>query len=463
MFGLSLYRIELGKDDMIRFIGLNNYFVRLPIDKEIIESIPRTLFFAAITTAVTLPLALITALVLNRTFRGQGLLFLAVLMPWAIASVVAGVFFQFIFDTHFGIVNGILITVGLIQEPINWLQDTTQAVIIAIIAQAWRSAPLLAILMLAALRTIPDTLYRAAKMDGATAWESFRFVTLPGIKSTLIVVGILQIIVGLQVFDLLYSLTNGGPGRATYVLIYAIYNLAFRDVSLGYASAITVILFFIIVLASMLLLLFQVRRRRQIGPAEDEDVELAAAMRNSARLDRSAAAFAEQTRSASARRGAAAETPAVQAPARRRQGPVRRRVSRRCSFFFLAPIAWIAIASIQTEDALKSMPPAALTGPLARRLRPPDQRAELAGLVLREPLDGGADGDPYDRDRGAGRLLAGPLQPAGQAHDPGGPDLPADAPGHRHGDPGAADLPDPRAEGHDRLAGDRERRVLDSR
>ena len=215
VFGLSLYRIELGKDDMIRFIGLNNYFVRVPIDKEIIESIPRTLFFAAITTAVTLPLALITALLLNRSVRGQGLLFLAVLMPWAIASVVAGVFFQFIFDTHFGIVNGILITLGLIQEPINWLQDTTQAVIIAIVAQAWRSAPLLAILLVAALRTIPDTLYRAAKMDGATAWESFRFVTLPGIKSTLIVVGILQVIVGLQVFDLLYSLTNGGPGRVT--------------------------------------------------------------------------------------------------------------------------------------------------------------------------------------------------------------------------------------------------------
>ena len=105
----------------------------------------------------------------------------------------------------------------MIQEPINWLQDTTQAVIIAIIAQAWRSAPLLAILLLAALRTIPDTLYRAAKMDGATAWESFRFVTLPGIKSTLIVVGILQVIVGLQVFDLLYTPDQRRPraGRRT--------------------------------------------------------------------------------------------------------------------------------------------------------------------------------------------------------------------------------------------------------
>ncbi len=78
--------------------------------------------------------------------------------------------------------------------------------------------PAAGVLLLAALRTIPDALYRAAKMDGATAWETFRFVTLPAIKTTLIVVGVLQVIIGLQVFDLLYSLTSGGPGRDTYML-----------------------------------------------------------------------------------------------------------------------------------------------------------------------------------------------------------------------------------------------------
>ena len=100
------FRIELAKDDIIRFVGLNNYLVRLPADREILDAIPRTLGFAALTTALTLPLALITALVLNRGFRGSGLFFMAVLLPWAIASVVAGVFWRFIFDTHFGIVNG---------------------------------------------------------------------------------------------------------------------------------------------------------------------------------------------------------------------------------------------------------------------------------------------------------------------------------------------------------------------
>ena len=136
VFGLSLFRIELAKDVFVRCVGLNNYPVRLPIDKEILDAIPRTLILAGLTTAVTLPLALVTALVLNRGFRGSGLFFMAVLLPWAIASVVAGIFWRVIFDTHFGIINGILVGFGIVKEPINWLQDTTQAVIIAIVAGA---------------------------------------------------------------------------------------------------------------------------------------------------------------------------------------------------------------------------------------------------------------------------------------------------------------------------------------
>src|SRR5437868_5689231 len=229
VFGLSLFRIELAKDEFVRFVGMANYLTRLPADHEILDAIPRTVILAALTATITLPFALVTALVLNRGFRGSGLFFMAVLLPWAIASVVAGIFWRIIFDTHFGIANGILVGLGFVQEPVNWLQNTGQAVVIAIVAQAWRGVPLLAVLLLAALKTIPGTLYRASKMDGATTWEAFRFITLPAIRPTLIVVGILQIIIGLQVFDLLYTLTNGGPGRATYVLIYAIFDLAFQQ------------------------------------------------------------------------------------------------------------------------------------------------------------------------------------------------------------------------------------------
>ncbi len=355
VFGLSLFRIELAKDEFVRFVGLNNYTVRLPIDKEILDAIPRTLILAGLTTAVTLPLALVTALVLNRGFRGSGLFFMAVLLPWAIASVVAGIFWRVIFDTHFGIINGILVGFGIVKEPINWLQDTTQAVIIAIVAQAWRGVPLLAVLLLAALKTIPGTLYRAAKMDGATAWESFRFITLPAIRPTLIVVGILQIIVGLQVFDLLYTLTNGGPGRSTYVLIYAIFDLAFQNLSFGYGSTVTVVLFGLIVLTSMLLLLFQIRRRRAVGPAIDEEAEMAASnARTSLRfttVPRTITTARERTDTAEqARRPWIRVSPRV--------GRVLFGVGAGALlFFFVAPILWMVVTSLQSDEALSHMPP----------------------------------------------------------------------------------------------------------
>ena len=361
VFGFSLFRIELAKDDIIRFVGLNNYLVRLPADQEILDAIPRTLLFAGLSTLVTLPLALVTALVLNRRFRGDGLFFMAVLLPWAVASVVAGIFWREIFDTHHGIINGILVAIGLVPatDPINWLQNTGQAVSIAIVAQAWRSVPLLAVLLLAALKTIPGTLYRAAKMDGATSWEAFRFITIPAIRLTLIVVGILQVIIGLQVFDLLFTLTNGGPGRDTYVLVYAIYDLAFNNVSLGYGSAVTVVLFLIIVACSMLLLLFSVRRRpRQAVVGFDEDAELAAAsVRTSLRftnvpskVDRdSGPALSFESRD----------------PVRQARFRLPPRVGKLLFglgaglllFFFVAPIAWMIIASVQTDDALTNLPP----------------------------------------------------------------------------------------------------------
>jgi ABC-type sugar transport system permease subunit len=355
VFGMSLFRIELAKDDIVPFIGLRNYLTRLPADKEVMDAIPRTLFFASMSTAITLPLALVTALVLNRGFRGVSIFFMALLMPWAVASIVAGIFWRFIFDTNHGIANGILVGLGVFDEPFNWLANTAQAVAIALVAQSWRSVPLLAVLLLAALKTIPEALYRAAKMDGATSWESFRYVTLPAIKNTLIVVGVLQVIIGLQVFDLLYSLTSGGPGRDTYVLIMAIYTVTFEQISLGYGAAITVLLFAIIVAASLLILIVRVRRRPPIETAMDEEAQMAAATaRTSLRLS---------SRSALTARARAADAPDE---GRRNRIRLPEPISRvgfgigvgLLFFFYTAPIVWMLIASVQPTQALVEQPPA---------------------------------------------------------------------------------------------------------
>src|SRR4029079_1340480 len=353
VFGMSLFRIELGKDDLVPFIGLRNYLVRLPNDSEVLAAIPRTLFFAALSTAITLPLALVTALVLNRGFRGVSIFFMALLLPWAVASIVAGIFWRAIFDTNHGIVNGVLVGLGLMTEPFNWLASTAQTVGIALVAQSWRSVPLLAVLLLAALKTIPPALYRAAKMDGATSWESFRFITLPAIKNTLIVVGVLQVIIGLQVFDLLYSLTSGGPGRDTYGLIMAIYDITFGQISLGYGAAITVILFLIIVAASFLILIAPVRRPTPVAAMDDEAEDAAATRRTSLRLG---------SASTTALR---AGSPEVADEGRRNRIRLPRVVSKvgfalgvlALFFFFIAPIAWMIVASLQPTQALASLPP----------------------------------------------------------------------------------------------------------
>src|SRR5262245_50237264 len=351
VFGLSLFRIELIKDNVTPFVGLNNYLIRLPADDVVLAAIPRTILFAAAVTAVTLPLALVTALVLNRAFRGASVLFMAVLMPWAVASIVTGIFWRFIFDTQFGVVNGILIGLGIIDSPINWLRETWASVMLGIVATAWRSVPLLALLLLAALRTIPSSQYRAARMDGASAWQTFRFVTLPSIRGTLIIIAVLQVIIGLQVFDLLYSLTGGGPGRDTYVLSYAIFDKAFRDLSFGYAATLTVILFLIIAGFSMLVVSLRLRRRAPSLEIDDDDL-------TGARPARIAQADAGE------RAAALAALPPVPAPKRRRltlSEPVRRILFGllvvALFLFFVAPIAWMAISSLQPYEALRSQPP----------------------------------------------------------------------------------------------------------
>ena len=112
VFVLSVFRIELAKDDRTPFVGLANYLTRLPADQVILDSIPRTLIFAAGITIVTLPLALVTALALNRRFRGESIFFMVLLMPWAISSIVTGIFWRIMFDVQFGIVNGVLVGLG---------------------------------------------------------------------------------------------------------------------------------------------------------------------------------------------------------------------------------------------------------------------------------------------------------------------------------------------------------------
>ena len=237
VLGMSFLRIELLKDDEIRFVGLDNYLVRLPRDTAFLDAIPRTVLLAAGVVALTVPLALACAVLLNKAFRFSTLVGIAVLLPWAVAPVVTGLYWKFIFNSQFGLMTAIANAVGLADGPVKWLESPTSAMGVAAIATAWRMTPLMALLLLGALRTIPEAQYRAARMDGATTWQVFRHVTLPAVGPTLFVVAVLTTVLALQSIDILFTLTGGGPGTSTTVISYYIYKTTISQLSFGYSSA----------------------------------------------------------------------------------------------------------------------------------------------------------------------------------------------------------------------------------
>ena len=349
---VSFLRIELLKDDNIFFAGLRNY-ARLASDPNFLEAVPRTIVFALGATLLTVPLALATALLLNRRFRGATLLGIAILLPWAVAPVVTGLYWKFIFQSQFGLATGLANIFGFSDGPVLWLAEPVTAIVVAMMASAWRTVPLLAILLLAALKTIPESLYRASKMDGATTWETFRYVTLPGIRNTLLVVAILSVILTLQTFDILFTLTAGGPGQSTTVIIYYIYKSAIGTLSFGYSSALAAFLFVLIALCSSVLLVLRLRDRS--APAEEED---GAAVAIGGPVH-AAVIAPPPDRSTEVIRFGDTDRPRR---VLRLPEPVRRIVFGMSLVllltWILGPIIWIAIASIQPEAAVTSRPPA---------------------------------------------------------------------------------------------------------
>jgi multiple sugar transport system permease protein len=343
VFVMSLWRIDLLGDLPNHFIGLQNISLMWN-DPFFRSSIVRTILFAAGATALTVPLALATALVMNRRSRFEAAIAVLVLLPWAIAPIVTGFFWRFMFQPTYGIATDIAHGLGLAHGPVPWLQNPGPALTVAIFATAWRSVPLLALILFAALRAIPDSLYRAARMDGATTWQAFRAVTMPAIRSTLLIVTILQVIISLQVFDLLFQLTNGGPGFSTTTITYYIYNAAFTQLSLGYSAMLAIFLMLIIVASSLLVIYLRGERRTQRRQAAEEDdrpVPMTASMAVTAPA------------SSPSRFAAPRARPRLPSPIRTglRYGAVVLLLA-----WSVGPTLWIIIASVQPESAVTSIP-----------------------------------------------------------------------------------------------------------
>jgi ABC-type sugar transport system permease subunit len=223
------------------FIGLDNYarvFASPNFQHSLLVTIEYAIGFLALSTI----LGLLFALLLNEPLRLRWIGRTLLIIPWAAPWLMVGIMWKWFIDADVGFLNGFLYQIGVIDDYIPFLADTRLALVFTIVAAAWRQASLTGLLFLAALQTIPHELPEAAKVDGANAWQRFRYVTLPWLQPVLLVVLVTNTIFGFLQFDVLFIMTQGGPGNATDLLSLLLYRVIFNFSEVGAGSAIAVIL-----------------------------------------------------------------------------------------------------------------------------------------------------------------------------------------------------------------------------
>src|SRR5918999_2109236 len=252
-FRLSFYRSILTLPWLgQKMFGWENY-TDLWTDPIAWQALQTTLIFVAVTVPAELLIGLGMALVMNEAFRGRGLLRAIVLVPWAIPTVVSSQMWRFIFNDRYGLFNFVLFggDTGRYLAP---LADPDAALIAIMVAEVWKTAPFAALIILAGLQTIPEEIYEAASIDGATRWQKFCYVTLPLIRPALLLALLFRTIDALRVFDLVFVMTQGGPADATNVLSFYGYKKIFAEGMVGYGSAVAVTVFLLSLILSLVYL-----------------------------------------------------------------------------------------------------------------------------------------------------------------------------------------------------------------
>ncbi len=220
-------------------LGFANY-ARVLSDPATWHSLRITLAYVVLAVAPAFLLGLALALLLNQRFPGRRWLRSLVLLPWAVPGVVVSIAFLWMLDASFGVVNYVLRTLGLIARDVAWFASGDTALFAVIIPTVWKGYPFFTLMLLAALQAIPHEFYEAARVDGASRWQQFRFITWPGIQGTAVLALILNGLWAFREFDIIFATTGGGPARATQTLALRVYNEAFAHFQLGLASSLGV-------------------------------------------------------------------------------------------------------------------------------------------------------------------------------------------------------------------------------
>ncbi|WNG28703.1 sugar ABC transporter permease [Cystobacter fuscus] len=235
-FWFAFTNANLGSTEPPEFVGLENFVVVME-DPDWWRSVRNTFLFTGVSVTLETVLGMIIALTLNSHFRGRGVLRAAVLVPWAIPTVVSARMWGWMFNDQYGVINEMFLYFGLISEPIAWTVDPNLSMAAIIAVDVWKTTPFMTLLLLAALQMLPDELYEAARLDGAHPVLVFFRITLPLIRGPMLVAIIFRVLDALRVFDLFYVLTSNSSESMSMAVYARQQMFEFQDLGVGAAAA----------------------------------------------------------------------------------------------------------------------------------------------------------------------------------------------------------------------------------
>lgn len=264
-FWLALRDIDL-RFGIDNFVGLDNFRKTIRND-DVHAALWRTVLYSVQVTVFSTLIALGMAVLLNERFHGRALLTTLILLPWAVSTYASGIVWRFLLSTENGLFPAAIARLGITDKPPNIMNIDTALTWIAI-AHTWHLAPLGVFFMLATLQVIPQDLYRVGRIDKLNSLGRFRHVTFPYLKAPLLIVLILNTISAVNVFDLIYFTTAGGPGAATRVMTYEIYTQSFLNLRLGLGAAEAWVLLVLVILVTLVYVKALYRKERKTSTNE---------------------------------------------------------------------------------------------------------------------------------------------------------------------------------------------------
>ncbi|MEG3111880.1 MULTISPECIES: sugar ABC transporter permease [Pantoea] len=256
----------IGSDGAANLIGFDNYLYALT-DPDFVASIGRTLYFTVVSVVIEGVIGVLVALLLNQRFYGRNVLRVLVILPWALPTIVNAMMWRLNFNPDYGSINALLTQLGVMDHYRSWLGTPTSALNAVMLADIWKNYPLVTLLVLAAMQSIPEDLYEAARLDGASALRRFRAITLPAIAGPLSVALVLRTIDAFKIFDIIYVMTRGGPVDSTKTLSFFVYQESFSYLRAGSGAAYAILMTLMcsLLIAIYMLMLLRQRRRSKVS------------------------------------------------------------------------------------------------------------------------------------------------------------------------------------------------------